>query len=150
MPCTCAVQCTQCRRFANKLFRHPPARPYGQTPDEMTEYGRREVGYSSETAGDVDIANVQPTEEEFRKFNQEAEQAEPKASSTIRQVTTHEMTSRQKYLSFPRIDIIRRPEFLSGFIRTNPCVFYSKGNHRLPDLHFHQSPLINNVRAFRS
>ena len=61
------------QEVANELYRHAPRRPNGQSRDERIEYGHRVVWYAFGTAGDVDIANVQPTEEEIRKFAQEVE-----------------------------------------------------------------------------
>jgi len=51
------------QEVANEVFRHSPARPVGQNRDERIEYGRRAVWYAFGTAGDIDIANVQPTED---------------------------------------------------------------------------------------
>ncbi|WP_428829475.1 hypothetical protein [Bilophila wadsworthia] len=63
---------------AGELYRHSPARPKGQNGDERIEYGRRAVWYAFSTAGDIDIANVNPTPEQIQKFNQEAEHNERK------------------------------------------------------------------------
>ncbi|WP_165067652.1 TraI/MobA(P) family conjugative relaxase [Desulfovibrio sp. ZJ200] len=60
------------QEVANELFRHSPVRPHRQSRDERIEYGRRVVGYAFGTAGDIDIANVQPTEAEIRNFDREA------------------------------------------------------------------------------
>ena len=60
------------QEVANEVFRHAPGRPVGQNRDERIEYGRRVVWYAFGTAGDIDIANVQPTEAEIQKFNREA------------------------------------------------------------------------------
>ena len=60
------------QEVANELFRHTPARPHGQNRDERIEYGHRVVWYAFGTAGDIDIANVLPTEEDILKFNKEA------------------------------------------------------------------------------
>ena len=38
------------------------------------------VGYAFSTAGDIDIANVQPTEEQINNFVQEVEQSREKIS----------------------------------------------------------------------
>ncbi len=64
------------QEVANELFRHTPARPHGQNRDERIEYGRRVVWYAFGTAGDIDITNVQPTEEDIQRFNREAEDME--------------------------------------------------------------------------
>ncbi|WP_165072730.1 relaxase/mobilization nuclease domain-containing protein [Desulfovibrio sp. ZJ200] len=73
------------QEVAGELYRHTPARPRGQNRDERIEYGRRIVGYAFGTAGDIDIANVQPAEAEIQKFNQEAEHIEHK---TVREKTS--------------------------------------------------------------
>ena len=73
------------QEVANEVFRHAPARPVGQNRDERIEYGRRVVWYAFGTAGDIDIANVRPTEEEIQEFNTEAELiASLKVHSTLR------------------------------------------------------------------
>ena len=59
------------QEVANELYRHTPARPHGQNRDERIDYGRRVVGYAFGTAGDIDIANVQPSDEDIQKFNKE-------------------------------------------------------------------------------
>ncbi|MFQ9868319.1 MAG: hypothetical protein ACLRWP_16270 [Bilophila wadsworthia] len=59
------------QEVANELYRHAPAHPVGQNRDERIEYGRRVVWYAFGTAGDIDIANVRPTEEEIQKFTRE-------------------------------------------------------------------------------
>ncbi len=64
------------QEVAGELYRHSPARPHGQNRDERIEYGRRVVWYAFGTAGDIDIANVQPTEADIQKFNREAEEME--------------------------------------------------------------------------
>ena len=56
------------QEVANELYRHTPARPHGQNRDERIDYGRRVVWYAFGTAGDIDIANVRPTEEDIQKF----------------------------------------------------------------------------------
>lgn len=66
------------QEVANELYRHTPARPHGQNRDERIDYGRRVVWYAFGTAGDIDIANVRPTEEDIQKFVAEAEQPERK------------------------------------------------------------------------
>ncbi len=60
------------QEVANELFRHTPARPHGQNRDERIDYGRRVVWYAFGTAGDIDIANVLPTEEQIQRFNRDA------------------------------------------------------------------------------
>lgn len=62
------------QEVANELFRHTPARPHGQSRDERIDYGRRVVWYAFGTAGDIDIANIQPTLEQIQRFNHEAEE----------------------------------------------------------------------------
>ena len=64
------------QEVANELYRHAPRRPNGQSHDERTEYGRRVIGYAFGTAGEIDIANTQPTEEQIQKFITEAEPVE--------------------------------------------------------------------------
>ncbi|WP_165071282.1 hypothetical protein [Desulfovibrio sp. ZJ200] len=66
------------QEVAGELYRHTPARPHGQNRDERIEYGRSVVGYAFGTAGDIDIANANPTPEQIQKFNQEAEHIEHK------------------------------------------------------------------------
>ncbi len=75
------------QEVANELFRHSPARPHGQNRDERIEYGHRVVWYAFGTAGDIDIANIQPTEEDIWRFVREAENMEaPKAAQNQRAV----------------------------------------------------------------
>lgn len=62
------------QEVANEVFRHTPARPVGQNSGERIDYGRRVVWYAFGTAGDIDIANVRPTEEDIQKFTHEVEQ----------------------------------------------------------------------------
>lgn len=59
------------REVANELFRLSPRRPHGQSRDERISYGHRAVWYALGTAGDIDIANIQPTEEQIQKLNHE-------------------------------------------------------------------------------
>lgn len=66
------------QEVANELYRHSPARPKGQNRDERIDYGRRVVWYAFGSAGDIDIANVRPTEAQILKFIQEAEHIEHK------------------------------------------------------------------------
>jgi len=61
------------QEVANELYRHTPARPHGQNRDERIDYGRRVVGYTSGTAGDIDIADINPTPEQIHKFDREAD-----------------------------------------------------------------------------
>lgn len=61
------------QEVANELYRHTAARPKGQNHDERIDYGRRVIWYAFGTAGDIDIANIQPTEEEIQQFTKEAE-----------------------------------------------------------------------------
>ena len=61
------------REVTNEQYRHAPRRPNGQSHDERTEYGRRVVGYAFGTAGDIDIANINPTLEQIQKLHYEAE-----------------------------------------------------------------------------
>ncbi|MFR8053340.1 MAG: TraI/MobA(P) family conjugative relaxase [Bilophila wadsworthia] len=60
------------QEVANELYRHTPARPHGQNRDERIDYGRRVVGYAFGTAGDIDIANIDPTQEQIQKTDIEA------------------------------------------------------------------------------
>lgn len=81
----CRVYTVQ--EVANELYRHAPRRSSGQSPDERTEYGRRVIGYAFGMAGEIDIANVQPTEEQINNFVQEVEQDKeriPRQSSRLR------------------------------------------------------------------
>ena len=64
------------QEVANELYRHTPARPKGQNRDKRIDYGRRVVWYAFGTAGDIDIANIQPTPEQVQKLIAEAEQIE--------------------------------------------------------------------------
>ena len=61
---------------ANELYRHSPRRPHGQSCDERIDYGRRVVWNAFSTAGDIDIANINPAPERIQHFNQEAEEME--------------------------------------------------------------------------
>ncbi len=79
------------QEVANELFRHTPARPHGQNRDERIEYGRRVVWYAFGTAGDIDIANIQPTEEQIQTFVKEVERSEKKNLQTV-----HRQTLRMK------------------------------------------------------
>lgn len=61
------------QEVANELYRHTPARPKGQNCDERIDYGRRVVWYAFGAAGDIDIANVNPTPKHIKKFVSEIE-----------------------------------------------------------------------------
>ena len=64
------------QEVANELYRHTPARSHGQNRGERIDYGRRVVGYAFGTAGDIDIANINPTLEQVKDFVQKAESNE--------------------------------------------------------------------------
>ncbi len=75
------------QEVANELYRHTPARPHGQNRDERIDYGRRVVGYAFGTAGDIDIANINPTQEQINHFVQNVEQGRekiPRQNSRLR------------------------------------------------------------------
>ena len=72
------------QEVAGELYRHTPARPHGQNRDERIEYGRRVVGYAFGTAGDIDIANVQPTEKQINNFVYETKQNREKLQQHLR------------------------------------------------------------------
>ena len=63
------------QEVANELYRHTPARPHGQNRDERIDYGRRAVWYAFGTAGDIDIANINPAPEQLKKTIEELQQA---------------------------------------------------------------------------
>jgi len=63
------------QEVANELYRHTPASPHGQNRDERIDYGRRVVGYAFGTAGDIDIANINPAPEQLKKTIEELQQA---------------------------------------------------------------------------
>ena len=69
------------QEVANELYRHTPARPHGQNRDERIDYGRRVVGYAFGTAGDIDIANIDPTPEQIQKVSREVTGSEWKPTS---------------------------------------------------------------------
>ena len=72
------------QEVANELYRHSPARPKSQySKDEKIEYGHRVIWYAFGTAGDIDLAYFQPTEEKIQKFNQEAEQIERERAGQV-------------------------------------------------------------------
>ena len=79
------------QEVANELYRHSPARPKGQNRDERIDYGRRVVRYAFGTAGDIDIANIQPTEEQIWKFVREIEPVEKRSLQAV-----HRQTLRMK------------------------------------------------------
>lgn len=79
------------QEVANELYRHSPARPKGQNRDERIDYGRRVVWYAFGTAGDIDIANIQPTEEQIWKFVREIEPVEKRSLQAV-----HRQTLRMK------------------------------------------------------
>ena len=64
------------QEVASELYRHAPARSNGQSRDERIEYGRRVVWYAFGTAGDIDIANINPTPGQIQKYNTEATEKE--------------------------------------------------------------------------
>ena len=64
------------QEVANELYRHTPARPKGQNRDERIDYGRRVAWYAFGTAGDIDIANINPTQEQIQKYTTEAAKKE--------------------------------------------------------------------------
>ncbi len=67
------------QEVANELFRHTPARPHGQNRDERIDYGRRAVWYAFGTAGDIDIANINPTPKQLLEI-----------TSEIKEITTND------------------------------------------------------------
>ena len=69
------------QEVANELYRHTPARPHGQNRDERIDYGRRAVWYAFGTAGDIDIANIDPTPEQIQKVSREVTGSEWKPTS---------------------------------------------------------------------
>lgn len=60
-------------RWGAGLSHHAPARSHGQNGGERIEYGHRAVWYAFGMAGNTDIVNVQPTEEQIQKFNTDVE-----------------------------------------------------------------------------
>ena len=68
---------------ANELYRHTPARPHGQNRDERIDYGRGVVWYTFGTAGDIDIANINPAQEQILKFVKEVEPVEKESLQII-------------------------------------------------------------------
>ena len=79
------MRCTgYTQEVANELYRHTPARPHGQNRDERIEYRCKVVWYAFGTAGDIDIANINPTQEQIRKFTQEAGKMEIKTGTEDR------------------------------------------------------------------
>ena len=79
------------QEVANEVFRHSPARSNGQSRDERIEYGRRVVWYAFGTAGDIDIANINPTPEQILNFVKEVEPVEKESLQTV-----HRQTLRMK------------------------------------------------------
>ena len=69
------------QEVGNELYRHTPARPHGQNRDERIAYGRRVVWYAFGTAGDIDIANINPTQEQIQKVSSEVTGSEWKPTS---------------------------------------------------------------------
>ena len=69
----------------------PPARPHGQNRDERIDYGRGVVWYTFVTAGDIDIANINPAQEQILKFVKEVEPVERENLQTV-----HRQTLRMK------------------------------------------------------
>lgn len=53
------------QEVAGELYRHTLARLHAKNRDERIDYGRRVVWYTFGMAGDIDIANIQPTEEQI-------------------------------------------------------------------------------------
>ncbi len=74
------------QEVVNELYRHSPARPHGQNRDERIDYIRRVGWYAFGTAGDIDIANIQPTQEHIQKFLAEAEpiECQSRAASALK------------------------------------------------------------------
>ena len=71
------------QEVANELYRHTPARPHGQNRNERINYGRRVVGYAFGTAGDIDIANINPAQEQIWNFVKEVEPVEKESLQTV-------------------------------------------------------------------
>ena len=71
---------------ANELYRHTPARPKGQNRDERIDYGRRVAWYAFGTAGDIDIANINPTQEQIQKYTTEAAKKENNEQSKTNKI----------------------------------------------------------------
>lgn len=61
------------QEVVNEMYRHSPARPHGQNRDERIDYSRKVGWYAFGAAGDIDIANINPTPEQIQKFNRDAE-----------------------------------------------------------------------------
>lgn len=77
------------QEVANELYRHTPALPHGQNRDERIEYGRKVVWYAFGTAGDIDIANINPTQEQIRSYVREVEQIKKENLQTRYRQTLH-------------------------------------------------------------
>ena len=74
------------QEVANELYRHTPARPKGQNRDERIDYGRRVAWYAFGTAGDIDIANINPTQEQIQKYTTEAAKKENNEQSKTNKI----------------------------------------------------------------
>ena len=74
------------QEVANELYRHTPARPKGQNRDERIDYGRRVAWYPFGTAGDIDIANINPTQEQIQKYTTEAAKKENNEQSKTNKI----------------------------------------------------------------
>ena len=74
------------QEVVNELYRHTPARPHGQNRDEQIDYSRRVGWYAFGTAGDIDIANIQPTQEQIQKYTTEAAKKENNEQSKINKI----------------------------------------------------------------
>ena len=74
------------QEVANELYRHTPARPKGQNRDERIDYGRRVAWYAFGTAGDIDIANINPTQEQIQKYTTEAAKKENNEQSNTNKI----------------------------------------------------------------
>ena len=75
------------QEVANELYRHSPRLPHGQSRDERISYGHRVVWYAFGTAGDIDIANIQPTPKQIYNFTLETEKV--KIASTTEDRKCH-------------------------------------------------------------
>lgn len=62
------------QEVVNELYRHAPAHPHEQNHNERIDYSRRVGWYAFGTAGDIDIANINPMQEQIQAFVTEAEQ----------------------------------------------------------------------------
>ena len=75
------------QEVVNELYRHTSARPHGQNRDERIDYSRRVGWYAFGTAGDIDIANINPTQEQILKFVKEVEPVEKESLQTVHRQT---------------------------------------------------------------